>query len=207
MDTVELSVRPRFLSGTDIAKKIRRAGLIPGVVYGKGIEPRTIAADPKLVTRALKGKYGLNQLFKLKITDSETEHLAIAREIDIHPVTRKLRHVDFFVVQPDSQFNIDLPLHLMGRSAGQKVGGRLNVMQRTVPVMCSPLTMPHAIEIDLTPFEGMQGMTVDQVTYPEGVKPLYKTHYRLFEVSRPKLEEEEEETTDEEGEEEESGEE
>ncbi len=200
MDTVQLTVRPRFLSGTDIAKKIRRAGLIPAVVYGRDFESRAVAADPVVVTRALKGKFGRNQLFMLKISDSETEHLAIARDLDIHPVTRKLRHVDFFVIKPDTKFNIDLPLRLMGRSVGQKVGGRLNVMQRTVPVSCTPLTLPYAIEIDLTPFEGTEGMTVDEVTYPEGVEPMYRTRYRLFEISRPKLEEEEEEEeTDEEG--------
>jgi len=203
VDTLQISVRPRHLSGTDIAKKIRRAGLLPAVVYGKGIETRAVAADPKELTKALKGRYGRNQLFKLKITDSDTEYLAIARDLDIHPVSRRLRHVDFLVLQPDTRFEVKVPLLFLGRSIGQKAGGRLNVMQQNIKVSCTPLNMPHGIEVDLTPFEGQQGLTVDEVTYPDGVWPVYRKSYRLFEGTRPKLEEEEPE----EGEELEEGEE
>ena len=198
METVNISVRPRYLAGTDIAKKIRRAGLIPAVIYGKGLESRSVATDPKPLTKALNGNYGRNQLFRVTVANEEGEHLALARQIDMHPVTRKLLHVDFFVVQPDTPLTLNMPLRLLGRSAGQKVGGRLNIMQRTIPVTCTPETMPEAIEVDLTPFEGGEGMTVDEATYPEGVKPVYRKVYRLFDVSRPKLEVEEDK--DEEGE-------
>ena len=188
METVNISVRPRYLAGTDIAKKIRRAGLIPAVIYGKGFESRSVAVDPKPLTKALNGNFGRNQLFRVSVVSEEGEHLAIARQIATHPVTRKLLHVDFFVVQPDTPLALTVPLRLLGRSAGQKIGGRLNVMQRNIPVTCTPATLPAAIEIDQTPFEGGQGMTVDEAHYPEGVKPVYRKAYRLFEVSRPKLE-------------------
>lgn len=188
METVSISVRPRYLAGTDIAKKIRRAGLIPAVMYGQGVESRSVATDPKPLTRALNGNYGRNQLFMVSVANEEGEHLAIARQIATHPVTRKLLHVDFFLVKPDTKLTLSLPLRLLGRSAGQKVGGRLNVMQRNIQVSCTPADLPEAIEVDLTPYEGGQGMTVDQATYPEGVTPLYRKAYRLFEVSRPKLE-------------------
>ena len=205
METVQISVRPRYLSGTDTAKTIRRAGLIPAVLYGKGFESRVVATDPKPLTRALQGPYGRNQLFMASIANDEGEYLALARALDIHPVTRKLRHVDFFVVQPDTKVNVGLPLRLLGRSAGQKIGGRLNVMQRNIPSICTPATLPEAIEIDLTPFEGGEGMTIEEVTFPEGVKPVYRKAYRLFEVSRPKAEEDEEEEESAEGEEDAEG--
>ena len=125
------------------------------------------------------------------MVNEEGEHLAIARQIATHPVTRKLLHVDFFIVKPDTALKLTLPLRLLGRSAGQKIGGRLNVMQRNIQVACTPETLPEAIEVDLTPYEGGEGMTVDQATYPKGVMPLYRKAYRLFEVTRPKLEVEE----------------
>ena len=190
MDTVSIEVRPRFTAGSAVAKKIRRAGLLPAIMYGKGTEARLLAADPKAVTRALTGPYGRNQLFEVSVKGEEGTVLAIAREIQIQPVSRRLTHADFMVVQPDTTITVDLPVRLQGRSAGEKVGGRVNWPRRFVVVSCTPETLPTSIDIEMAPLDIGDSLGVEDLKFPEGVKPIYKKAYKILEVMQPKGEDE-----------------
>lgn len=187
MDTVSLPIRVRHLAGSDIAKKIRRAGLLPAVLYGNGIETRSIAVDPKIVKRGLTGPYGRNQLFALEIP-GEGEQLAIAKEVQVDPLSRALRHVDLFRVQADSKIIVTLPITLTGRSLGQKAGGRLEFITRQVKVSCTPQTLPKVVDIDVTPFDNGTAMMVEELPLPEGVTAVFKRSFKIFEVVMNKAE-------------------
>ncbi len=187
MDTVQITVKPRHLSGSGIAGKVRRAGLLPAVVYGGGMASQAVVLDPKPLKRGLQSAYGRNQLFTLQMADGK-ELLAIARDVQVHPVTRVLRHVDLIVVQPDSRIEVTLPVTTVGRSAGQKAGGRLEIIRREVHVSCTPATLPRLIEVDVTPMENGTSMMVDDLPMPTGVKPVYKKAFKVLEVFAAKVE-------------------
>lgn len=189
MNTVSISARPRLLAGSDVANKVRRAGLLPAVMYGVGIagDSIKIAVDPQAVRKGLSGAYGRNQLFTVEFEGKS--HLAICREVQIDPVKRTLRHIDFFVVTPASPIKVTLPVSLTGRSAGQKAGGTLQHLARFVTVQCTPTTLPAAVDIDVTPFENGTTMTVESLPLPAGCKAVFKRSFKIFELFAPKVEE------------------
>lgn len=188
METIEITVKPRYLSGSDVAKKVRRAGLLPAVMYGNGVPSAAIAVDPKNIKRGLTGAFGRNQMFQLTMASDGAQHLAIARDVQVHPVSRQLMHLDFFLVKPDSRIEVILPVVLSGRSAGQKAGGSLEHVSRFVRVACTPESLPKSVEIDVTAFENGAIMTIEQLPLPEGVVPVFKRSYKIFEIFAPKTE-------------------
>ena len=190
MDTVQVSARPRVaypvITGK-VAGKVRRAGFLPAVIYGNGLGTHAIAVDPKPVRRGLQSAFGRNQLFTVQLEGKE--HLAICKEIQLDPVKRTLRHVDFFAVTPASPIVVSLQVTLSGRSVGQKAGGRLVHHTRYVQVSCTPTTLPKIIDIDVTPFDNGTVMTIENMPLPQGVTAVYKKAFKIFELFAPKLEE------------------
>lgn len=187
MDTVNVSARSRFLSGSDVAKKVRRAGYLPAVMYGQGFGNKIVAVEPQGIKKGLQGPYGRNAMFQ--VTLDGANHLAIAKEVQLHPVSRQLVHVDLMVVQPDSKLVVTVPVVLSGRSVGQKAGGRLEQITRYIKLACTPETLPKLVEIDLTPFDNGTVMTVETLPLPEGVTPVFKRSFKIFEIVAPKVEE------------------
>ena len=198
MNNVSLELRPRHLAGSDVAKKVRRAGLLPGVVYGKDIESRSVVVDAKAMTRSLQGPYGLNQIFNCTVRGEKASFMAIANNVSIHPVTRRLLHVDLRVVDAKTKLKVNVPFRMQGVSEGQKVGCVLRVMRRQAVISCTAGTLPVSIDIDLSAFGAGEGLNIDEVKFPDGVRPMYKKNYKVLEISHPKIEVEEvEEDTEE----------
>ncbi|MEY3015358.1 MAG: ribosomal rRNA E-loop binding protein Ctc/L25/TL5 [Pseudomonadota bacterium] len=186
MNTIQIDVRKRMLTGSGVAKKIRRAGLVPGVVYGNGIEGNVnVAMDPRALVRGLSGAYGRNQIFAFNIDGQD--HFAICRQVEVHPVTRKLRHVDLFCVKADTTIKVTLPIKLIGRSAGQKAGGKLTVTSRFVKVFTTPEHLPTSINVALEPFQNGQQLHVEGLPFPEGVTPTFRRPFKIFELTAPKI--------------------
>lgn len=188
MNTVQIQVKSRYLSGSDVAKKVRRAGLLPAVVYGGGSAAKSVVVEPRPLRKGLQGPYGRNQLFSLAIDGETGEQLAIAKEVQLHPVTRELRHVDFLRVTAETRIDVTLPVTLVGRSAGQKAGGRLEHITRFVRVSCTPATLPQKVEIDITPFDNGYAMFIEDLPLPAGVTPVFKKRFKIFEVFSVKIE-------------------
>lgn len=187
MDTVQVNARPRFLSGSDVAKKVRRAGYLPAVMYGEGFGNKVVAVEPQGIRKGLQGPYGRNAMFDIAL-EGQT-YLTIAKEVQLHPVSRTLVHVDLQVVKPNSRLVITVPVVLSGRSVGQKAGGRLEQTTRHVKLACTPETLPKLIEIDLTPFENGTLMTIETLPLPAGVTPVFKRSFKIFEIIAAKVEE------------------
>ena len=186
MDTFSITVKPRHLAGSDISRALLRAGLLPAVVYGPGEATRSVALEPKAVRKGLVGPYGRNQVFALELDG--VSRFAIAREVQVDPVKRSLRHVDLFLVTPDSTIEVTVPVVLHGRSLGQKAGGRLDHIARTIKVRCTPATLPKAIDFDVTPIDNGVTVLVDALPMPAGVQAVYKRPFKVLEVMVPKAE-------------------
>jgi len=186
MNLFPIQARSRALVGSAVAKKIRRAGLVPANVYGHGVEGNlNVACDPRAVQKALSGVFGRNQLIELECNGSK--HLAVCREVSVHPVTRRLRHLDFYCVTPETVLQWTLPIVLEGRSAGQKAGGRLDVAARFVKVAAAPKDLPATIHVQLEPYTNGQILGVEGLPYPAGVTPVFKRAFKVFELVAPKI--------------------
>lgn len=186
MQTVSIEVRPRHLSGSPIAKKIRRAGMIPVNMYGAAFENRNVVVDPKLLARAFNGAYGRNQLLEISIAGESDKLLAICKEAQVHPITRRLQHVDLFVVKPETALSVSLPVVLDGRSAGEKIGGRVNFTRRFITAACTPQTLPPSVKVEMAPLEVGDSVMIEDVVFPAGVTPLYRKKFKILEILPPK---------------------
>lgn len=168
VNTQTLKAEVRKERGKGPARQLRMKGLIPAVFYGPGKEPRMLAVSPETVTAALQGDYGRNQLIELEITDGSKE-LAVVRDLAVEPVTRELRHVDFYSVAKDRPITTTIPVVTTGRAVGVQLGGVLHVIYRSLPVLAAPDKVPAKIVLDVTNLALHQSIKAKDIPLPEGV--------------------------------------
>jgi large subunit ribosomal protein L25 len=157
----------RFI-GSASSRRLRRDGRIPAVVYGHGLEPTSVSVDGRDFRHALSGAAGLNQLLSL---DVEGEvHLALARELQRHPVRHTVVHVDFQVVRRDELISAEVPVALIGEAKlVEQEGGLLEQPLTTITVHSTPTSIPNVIEIDVSGLAVGDAIRVGDIALPPGV--------------------------------------
>lgn len=181
MNTQTLQVEVRQAGGKGPARQLRMQGKIPAVLYGPGIDTTKLTIAPKEFVKALTTDMGRNAIFELTIEGNS--HLAMARDIQVHPVTRDPLHIDFYRVSVDREVTAPVPLRTRGRAAGVQKGGQLQVIFRELPVRCTPDKLPAFIEVDVTNLEMNEVIKVEDVQLPEGVRILLAADRRIINVS------------------------
>lgn len=174
MAEVSLEVTRREKTGKEIAKKLRRDGKVPAVVYGGKREPVAIEVDRKAVSELIqKSEHGVRSVFLLKMAGTDQQRHAMIKDITINPISRKMTHIDFIRVAMDEMVRVTIPVHVVGTALGVKVGGGiLDFQVRELHVECLPNAIPDAIDVDVTPLEGHSYYRIKDLTLPEGVKVL-----------------------------------
>lgn len=178
--------------GKNEARRLRRAGQVPGVVYGGETREGTpIAVDPKELLRILHSESGVNTLIKLSV-DGGAMSQVLVKEFQLDPVSNQMLHVDFYRLALDKAITVTVPITLTGEPVGVKQqGGLLDFVQRDVQVECMPTEIPEHIEIDVSELMIGQGVRLRDVI--EGVvwTPVSEPDTLLAHVIAPKVEEEE----------------
>lgn len=173
MAEVTLEVSRREQTGKEVAKKLRREGKIPAVVYGGHKEPVAITVDRKSVTELVqKSDHGVRSVFLLKMAGSDQQRHAMIKEITINPISRRMEHIDFVRVVMDEKVKVTVPVHLNGTAIGVKEGGLLDWQVRELHIECLPTAIPDAIEVDVAPLGGHDYYRVKDLQLPEGAKVL-----------------------------------
>lgn len=170
MAEIVLNVEVRERTGTGGARESRRAGKVPGVLYGGDKDPVAIAVRSNEFRKALYTGKLLGHLVTLK-HGAETQPV-IAKVIDMHPVTDEPVHFDLYRVDAHQQIKIEVPVHFAHQeeSPGLKRGGSLNVALHTVTVSCHADQIPEEIVVDLTGKEIGDGIRVADLKLPTGVE-------------------------------------
>jgi large subunit ribosomal protein L25 len=173
MAEVTLEVTKRESTGKEQAKKIRREGKVPAVVYGGHKEPVAITVDRKAVSELVtKGEHGIRSVFLLKMSGTDQQRHAMIKEITIDPLTRRMKHIDFVRVVMDEKIKVTVPVHINGTAAGVKEGGLLDFQVRELHIECLPTAIPDSIEVDVTPLGHHDYFRVKDLTLPEGARVL-----------------------------------
>jgi len=171
MAEVTLEVERREATGKEVAKKLRREGRVPAVVYGGHRDPVAITVDRKSVSELIqKSEHGIRSVFLLKMTGSDQQRHAMIKDVTIDPISRKMMHIDFVRVVMDEIVRVTVPVHLNGTAAGVKEGGLLDWQVREVHIECLPNAIPDSIEVDLSPLGMHEYYRVKDLKLPEGVK-------------------------------------
>ena len=184
METTTLQAEVRDSRGKGPARRLRAQGKIPGVFYGPGLEPTPLTLSPKELEKALRGERGRNVVFKLSIGGND--ELAMVKDVTTDPVSQELLHVDLYRVFEDKQLEIDVPFHALGRAAGVVQGGVLNVTRRTLPLRTTPANIPVSIDVDVTPLNLRDTISVEEVTLPERVECLLAPKLTLVIILEPR---------------------
>jgi large subunit ribosomal protein L25 len=148
MAEVTLNVSKREGTGKGVARRIRAAGKVPAVVYGRGMDPVSIEVDRREFVHALTTDAGTNVLLSLELDGEKITTLA--RELQRDPVKGTLLHADFVKVDLKVEIEVEVPLHLVGEALGVKEGGVLEHPLFTVHVRCLPTDVPESIELDIS---------------------------------------------------------
>lgn len=215
MDT-QLDATVRDASrGKSGARKVRQAGKLPAVLYGRNQDATPITVDPKELSAIFRTSQNRNTVVHLQIDDDSVP--CLVREVQRHPLHRDLLHVDFYRLEDEQEVEVEVPLVTEGKPAGVAEGGRLRVIARKIEVRCKWTDIPEAIVIDVSPLEVNDFIRVSDLEAPGDAEVIYETDYNVITVygkqalvlDLPELEGPEEEEAEEllEGEEAEEGEE
>ena len=192
MEAMTLSARPRIARGKGAARQTRMKARLPGVLYGPQRDAQPLDVAPHDLQKALAGEYGRNQLLALDI-EGQSE-LAVIKEIDVHPVTRSLMHVDFYAVGKDTPIRVNVPLETKGRAVGVQKGGKLRLVYRDAPIRAVPAAIPAKIVIDVAALDLGETVQAKDLPLPDGVVvelPPTKNMVVIEAKEQPKPDEEE----------------
>jgi large subunit ribosomal protein L25 len=168
-DRIRLEVQEREQRGSRESRRLRRAGLIPGVLYGRGAEPRAICLPERELRRVLTGSHGLHAILDVVLEGQKTVHPSILKEFQRDPVRGYLSHVDLMEVRLDQPIQALVAVELVGEPAGVKEGGVLSQVNREVNVEALPMEIPERLELDVSAMQINDTMRLADLPSREGV--------------------------------------
>jgi len=191
MAMMELAAVRRRDGGKEINRKRRSGGKVPGVIYGKGLETRSLEFDRKTLEKFLDTARHGTVVVKMTVKDGpdDKESYAVLKEVQTHPLSERVSHVDFYEVALGRKFRVEVPLRIRGKAAGIETGGILEVVTRNLEVECTPDNVPEFIEVDVTPLGIGQSLHLGDIKFPAGVIPMEKDlRMTVAAVNAPKAE-------------------
>ncbi|MDJ0953111.1 MAG: 50S ribosomal protein L25 [Acidimicrobiia bacterium] len=190
MEQVTLSAKPRAAFGTRPSRRLRRQGLIPATVYGKNAEAKSITVDSRELYLAMHTEAGRNALLNVDIEGDE-KVLAVAREIQRHPVRGEVIHLDLIQISLDEAISADVALEYIGTPIGvREDGGFVESIATTVNILALPTAIPSSIVIDIEDLHTGDTLKVSDLPELEGVEYTDDVDRPLVTVLLPRVEEE-----------------
>jgi large subunit ribosomal protein L25 len=187
-----LNVEPRVRTGKGGSRKVRADGLVPAVVYGKGIETLNLRVDPKALQQATATEAGWNTLITLKGDGPFDNKVVVLKDMQIDAIRRQPKHVDFYALDLKKKIAFMVPVSPQGKSKGEKEGGTLQLVRHELEVFCLPTNIPHSIEINVEELEVGDAVHIDEVSFPEGAESRHDVNFTVLTVVSRMAEEVEE---------------
>jgi large subunit ribosomal protein L25 len=190
-ERTKLLVVQREHLGSAESRRLRKTGMVPGVLYGSG-EPVAIAVQERELRRALTGAAGLHSILDVEIDGKGSTHASILKDFQVDPVRGGVTHVDLQEVRLDRTITASVSVHLMGGDVapGVKEGGVLSQVLREVNVEALPLEVPEHIEVDVSELEIGATLRVSDLAAPEGATLLDDPESVVATITAPTREEE-----------------
>jgi large subunit ribosomal protein L25 len=168
-ERVKLEVQQREKRGSADARRLRREGLIPGVLYGRGKSPHPFSVHERELRRALTGPAGLHAILDVVLDGQKTSHASILKDYQQDIISGRLAHVDLQEVRLDQPIQAEVVIELVGEAAGSIEGGVLSQVTREINVEALPLEVPERIEVDVSSMEMGDTLRLADVAVQGGV--------------------------------------
>jgi len=190
MKNMVVEVQPRTQLGKNESRRLRHAGLIPGIVYGAGRDAVPFTVDPRKLLDIVHSDSGVNTIFELNLGGPEPRAHVMIREYQVDPVKGRLIHADLVRIQMDEELEVDVPVQVTGEAAGVKLdGGILDHVTREVRVACLPGDIPEHITIDVAPLKIGDAIRVADLPKSDRYRVLTEPDVTLVVVAPPAKEE------------------
>lgn len=188
-----LDATVRTTIGKNEARRTRREGKVPAVVYGAVSEGASrdavsIAVEPKALLKILHSEAGANTLISLKLDGADTK--VLVKDFQLEPITHQVLHVDFYRVAMDRMIEVTIPVLLKGEAKGVKLqGGLLEFVRREIEIECLPSDIPEHVDIDVSDLMVGQGVRLKDIATNPKWRPVTDTETMLVHVILAKAEE------------------
>ncbi|TML94034.1 MAG: 50S ribosomal protein L25 [Actinobacteria bacterium] len=149
-ERVKLQVRERERRGSADARRLRKQGFIPGVLYGNGKQSHAICVPERELRRVLTGAGGLHAILDVVLEGQSTTHASILKDYQQDPIRGHISHIDLHEVRLDQAIQASVNVQLVGEPAGAKEGGVLSQVQREINVEALPMEIPEHIDLDVS---------------------------------------------------------
>lgn len=171
-----LNVELREKTGKGISRRLRTAGRLPGVVYGKGINPTPVSVAVKELSELTAGVGGRNHIITLNGGDALNGETVIVSDLLVDPIKGTPRHVDLHKINLADKVKVAVRVNLVGTPAGVKAGGFLDFALHELEVECLPVHIPKAISLDITELTIGHSLHVSDIAAPVGTAILSDPH-------------------------------
>jgi large subunit ribosomal protein L25 len=169
-ERVKLEVEQRETRGSAATRRLRRQGLIPGVLYGRGQNPHPFCVSERELRKALTGPAGLHAILDVVLNGQKTTHSSILKDYQQDVLTGRLAHIDLQEVRLDQPIHAQVVIELVGEAQGSIEGGVLSQVTREINVEALPLEVPERIEVDISAMQMGDTLRLAEVAVQEGVK-------------------------------------
>jgi large subunit ribosomal protein L25 len=149
-ERIKLMVKERERRGSADARRLRREGFIPGVLYGSGNQPHAICVPERELRRVLTGQGGLHAILDVVLEGQKTTHASILKDYQQDPIRGHISHIDLQEVRLDQPIQATVTVQLIGEPVGAKEGGVLSQVQREIRVEALPMEVPEHIDLDVS---------------------------------------------------------
>jgi large subunit ribosomal protein L25 len=169
MQQKQMNIELRTKTGTGVSRRLRNADMVPGVVYGKGVDPVAVSIKSRDLQQAISGSGGQNNLITLIGGGSLDQNIAIVADIQRDPIKRTFKHVDLHRINPNEKLKLTVPVVLTGTAIGVKEGGLLDLAHHELHIECLPGNIPDCITIDVTDLKIAHSIHISEIVLPEGI--------------------------------------
>jgi large subunit ribosomal protein L25 len=170
MEQRVLSIEIRENVGKGVCRRLRNKGLVPAIVYGKGIDSVAVTVEKKELMAAIAGEGGLNHLLTLKGGGSLNGALVIVADLSRDCLKREPVHVDLHRIKMEEKIKVKVPVSLTGIASGVKEGGLLDFLMHSIDVECLPAEIPEHITVDITNLGIGASLHISDIQVPAGLK-------------------------------------
>ena len=191
MDKVSIVVQPRAVTGSRAARRLRKAGLIPGVLYGHGKEATVIAVDPHALRAALSTGAGTHAVLEITVEGHKGAHHAIIKEMELDRVKSTLTHLDLQEIRLDETIETTVTVSFEGEAKGVLAGGMLDESTREVAVRGLVTAIPEHLVLDISEMDVNDTAKVGDLVVPEGLEIIDDPEQVLCSVLPPRKVDEE----------------
>jgi large subunit ribosomal protein L25 len=189
LETLEIQVEPREVGSKREARRLRRAGKIPGVLYGPKTVPVPVELNNKEFASRIAGLEG-SHLVRLKSESAAlADKVALVKDMQHHPITGEVIHTDLYEVDLTATIQVRVPLHFVGKAVGVVRGGILQPIVREIEVECLPMDIPEFFNVEVSALDIGDAIHLEDLPMPEGVAAIYETNFALVTVVPPSVEE------------------